>query len=73
MAIPRPNIIAIMEDPPYDSIGSGAPTIGIKPNTIPILTATYKKKAVAKLKQYNFPKTSLVRLPIETSLQVIVI
>jgi len=49
IAIPRPNIIAIIEDPPYDIIGRGAPTIGSRPSTIPMLTATYIKKAVAKL------------------------
>ena len=49
MTIPSPSMIAIIEDPPYDIIGKGDPTIGSKPNTIIILTATYKKKAVAKL------------------------
>ena len=49
MTIPSPNIIAIIEDPPYDMIGKGDPTIGSKPNTIIIFTATYMKKAVAKL------------------------
>ena len=47
--MPSPSIIAIMEEPPYDIIGKGEPTIGNKPNTIIIFTATYKKKAVAKL------------------------
>ena len=42
-------MIAIMEEPPYDIIGKGEPTIGSSPNTIIILTITYKKKAVAKL------------------------
>ena len=45
MAIPKPNIIASIEEPPYERIGKGAPTIGSKPKTIPILTATYIKKA----------------------------
>ncbi len=49
MTIPRPNMIAIIEDPPYDMIGNGDPTIGSKPKTIIMLTATYIKKAVAKL------------------------
>jgi len=49
MAMPSPSIIAIIDDPPYDIIGKGAPTIGKSPRTMPILTATYMKKAVAKL------------------------
>jgi hypothetical protein len=49
MTIPRPNIMAIIEEPPYDIIGRGDPTIGKRPNTIIMLTATYIKKAVAKL------------------------
>jgi len=49
MTIPRPNMIAIIEEPPYDMMGKGDPTIGSRPRTIIILTATYKKKAVAKL------------------------
>ena len=49
MATPRPNIIANIEDPPYDIIGKGAPTIGKRPRTIPILTITYTKNAVPKL------------------------
>ena len=42
----KPNIIDIIEDPPYDMIGKGAPTIGSKPNTIAIFTKTYKNKEV---------------------------
>ena len=49
MATPKPNIIAIIEEPPYDIIGKGEPTIGSNPKTIIILTTTYIKKAVAKL------------------------
>ena len=60
MVIPKPNIIAIIDEPPYDIIGSGDPTIGNNPKTIIILTTTYKKKAVPKLKQYSFPKLLLV-------------
>ena len=47
--MPSPSIIDIIEEPPYDIIGRGAPTIGSKPKTMPIFTATYVKKAVAKL------------------------
>ena len=39
--------MANIDEPPYDIIGSGAPTIGSKPNTIDIFTVTYIKKAVA--------------------------
>ena len=49
MTIPSPNMIAIIEDPPYDMIGKGDPTMGSKPKTIIMFTATYMKKAVAKL------------------------
>ena len=34
----RPTIVASMEDPPYDMIGKGEPTIGSKPRTMLILT-----------------------------------
>tara|TARA_B100000902_G_scaffold65399_1_gene71910 strand:+ start:390 stop:533 length:144 start_codon:yes stop_codon:yes gene_type:complete len=47
--MPKPSIIAIIDDPPYDIIGKGDPTIGNNPSTIPIFTTTYMKKAVAKL------------------------
>ena len=63
--------MANIDDPPYDIIGNGAPTIGNNPKTMPIFTATYMKKAVAKLKQYNFPKVSLTEFPILTNLYVI--
>ena len=46
--MPKPNIIAIIEEPPYDIIGSGEPTMGSKPKTIIMLTTTYINKAVAK-------------------------
>jgi hypothetical protein len=49
ITMPNPNIIAIIEEPPYDIIGKGEPTIGSKPSTIIILTTTYIKNAVAKL------------------------
>ncbi len=53
-----------IEDPPYDIIGSGAPTIGSKPSTIIILTVTYIKKAVAKPKQYTLAKLFFELFPI---------
>ncbi len=49
MTIPSPNIVAIIEEPPYDIIGNGEPTIGSRPKTIIIFTTTYRKNAVAKL------------------------
>ena len=42
-------MIANIEDPPYDMIGRGDPTMGRRPNTIIIFTTTYMKNAVAKL------------------------
>ena len=36
----NPIMVASMDDPPYDIIGKGEPTIGSKPNTIDILTLT---------------------------------
>ena len=38
MTIPKPIIVANIEEPPYDIIGSGDPTIGTKPKTIDIFT-----------------------------------
>ena len=40
MTIAKPIIIESIDDPPYDIIGNGAPTMGNKPSTIYILTAT---------------------------------
>ena len=37
--MPNPIIVANIEDPPYDIIGKGDPTIGKRPNTMLILTA----------------------------------
>ena len=72
ITIPNPNIIAIIEDPPYDKIGKGEPTIGKRPSTIPMFTTTYMKKAVAKLKQKSFPKLLLVTFPILIILEMII-
>ena len=49
MTIPSPNIIAIIEDPPYDIIGKGDPTIGSKPKTIIMFTATFTPAITALL------------------------
>ena len=38
--IENPIIVASKDDPPYDIIGSGDPTIGRRPRTIDILVAT---------------------------------
>ena len=71
MTIPNPNIVANMEDPPYDIIGSGAPTIGTKPNTMDILTQTKIKKDAAKPKQKSLAKLFLASLPIKKILYII--
>ena len=47
----NPIIIESIDEPPYDIIGRGAPTIGNNPTTIDILTNTYKKRADEKPKQ----------------------
>ena len=47
IATPNPNMIANIDEPPYESMGNGEPTIGSKPNTIPTFTTTYKKNAEA--------------------------
>ena len=60
----KPSIIDSIEEPPYDIIGSGAPTIGNSPITIAIFTKIYKNKADAKPKQYSFAKNDLLKKPI---------
>ena len=60
----NPIIIDSIDEPPYDIIGKGAPTIGSNPRTIAILTNTYKKRADEKPKQYNFAKKLLQENPI---------
>ena len=60
----KPSIIDSIEEPPYDIIGSGAPTIGKSPRTIAIFTKIYKNKADAKPKQYSFAKNDLLKKPI---------
>ena len=57
--MPNPIIMDSIAEPPYDIIGSGAPTIGSKPRTIDIFTATYAKNDAAKPKQNNFEKLFL--------------
>jgi hypothetical protein len=46
--IPRPIMLVSMAVPPYDNIGSGTPTTGRSPVTIPRFIAIYKKKLKAK-------------------------
>ena len=60
----KPSIIDSIEDPPYDIIGKGAPTIGSKPNTIEMFTKIYKNKAEEKPKQNNLEKKLLQENPI---------
>ena len=57
--MPSPIMVANIDDPPYDIIGSGDPTIGSKPKTIHIFTAIKIKIAEANPKQYNLPKKLL--------------
>tara|TARA_B100000965_G_scaffold405706_1_gene440844 strand:+ start:2733 stop:2870 length:138 start_codon:yes stop_codon:yes gene_type:complete len=45
--MPNPIMVASIEDPPYDKIGRGDPTIGSNPSTIDILIAIYTKRADA--------------------------
>ena len=40
ITIANPIIVASIEDPPYDIIGSGDPTIGSKPKTMDMFTVT---------------------------------
>tara|TARA_Y100001936_G_C15509116_1_gene377096 strand:+ start:343 stop:492 length:150 start_codon:yes stop_codon:yes gene_type:complete len=49
MTIPKPIIVASIEDPPYDMIGNGDPTIGSKPKTMLILMVMKTKIAAPKL------------------------
>jgi len=60
----KPSIIDSIEDPPYDIIGKGAPTIGSKPTTIAMFTKIYKNKAEEKPKQNNLEKKLLQENPI---------
>ena len=54
--IAKPIIVASIDEPPYDMIGSGDPTIGSNPVTIAMFMVTYKKIEKA-LKLYK--KSSL--------------
>ena len=45
--MPKPIIVASIDEPPYDIIGKGDPTIGSKPNTMLIFTEIYINKADA--------------------------
>ena len=42
-------MVANIEDPPYDIMGNGEPTIGSKPRTILMFVTTYIKIDVPKL------------------------
>ena len=44
----KPIMVAIIEDPPYDIIGSGDPTIGTMPKTIAMFITIYIKIEVPK-------------------------
>ena len=49
ITIPNPIIVANIDEPPYDIIGNGEPTIGSKPNTMLIFITIYIKIDVPKL------------------------
>jgi hypothetical protein len=49
ITIPNPIIVANIDEPPYDIIGKGEPTIGSKPRTILIFITIYIKMDVPKL------------------------
>ena len=38
ITIPKPTIVASIDEPPYDIMGNGDPTIGKRPKTMLILT-----------------------------------
>ena len=65
--IPNPMKIVIREVPPLLMKGSGAPTTGIKPVTIPILKITYKKikketpKIIILFTKFSYFKNSLIK------------
>ena len=65
-------MVANMEDPPYDMIGNGEPTIGNKPKTIHIFTEINIKIAEAKPKQNSLPKKLLDKNPILIILDIII-
>ena len=44
--IPNPIIVANKEEPPYDMMGKGDPTIGSKPKTIDRFTTIWRKRDV---------------------------
>ena len=52
-------MVASIDDPPYDMIGRGDPTIGNSPKTIHMFTEMYMKIAEAKPKQNSLPKKLL--------------
>ena len=49
ITIPNPIIVANIDEPPYDIIGKGEPTIGSRPKTMLIFITTYIKIEVPKL------------------------
>ena len=59
ITILKPIMVASIDDPPYDMIGRGDPTIGNSPKTIHMFTEMYMKIAEAKPKQNNLPKKLL--------------
>ena len=72
ITIEKPIIVVSIEEPPYDIIGNGEPTIGSSPKTIDIFIDTYRKIANAKLKQKIRAKKLLESSPILITLNIII-
>ena len=70
--IEKPIIVANKDEPPYDIIGNGDPTVGRRPNTIDILVATYRKIAKEKPKQKSLEKKLLEIKPVRIILYIII-
>ena len=61
-------MVASIDDPPYDIIGNGEPTIGSKPKTIDIFTEINTKIDDANPKQNSFAKKLLAFFPMTATL-----
>ena len=65
-------MVANIEEPPYDIIGNGEPTIGSKPKTIDKFTTIYINIAKAYPKQKSLAKLLLEMDPILLILKIII-
>ena len=50
ITMPNPIIVANIDEPPYDIIGNGDPTIGSKPSTIDKINCNINKNCKSKSK-----------------------